>query len=58
MTSRMEEFRQFVSKYPKIRDDVVSGKKTWQNIYEDWVILGEQRDIWNIYKEQKKETTH
>ena len=56
MTSRMEEFRQFVSKYPKIRDDVVSGKKTWQNIYEDWVILGEQSDIWNIYKEQKKET--
>ncbi len=56
MASRMDEFRQFVSKYPKIRDDVTSGKKTWQNIYEDWVILGEQSDVWNIYKEQKKET--
>lgn len=56
MASRMDEFRQFVSKYPKIRDDVTSGKKTWQNIYEDWVILGEQSDVWNVYKEQKKET--
>ena len=56
MTSRMEEFRQFVSKYPKIRDDVVSGKKTWQNIYEDWVILGENNSIWDKYKESKKET--
>lgn len=56
MTSRMDEFRQFVKKYPKIRDDVINGKKTWQNIYEDWVILGEQSDIWNIYKEPKKET--
>ena len=56
MTSRMEEFRQFVNKYPKIRDDVVSGKKTWQNIYEDWVILGENNSIWDKYKESKKET--
>jgi hypothetical protein len=57
MASRMDEFRLFVSKYPKIRDDVTSGKKTWQNIYEDWVILGEQSDVWNIYKDQKKEVT-
>ena len=55
MASRMDEFRQFVKKYPKIRDDVISGKKTWQNIQEDWVILGEESDIWNIYKDQKKE---
>lgn len=56
MASRMDEFRQFIAKYPKIRDDVASGKKTWQNIYEDWVILGEQSDVWNIYKDQKKES--
>lgn len=55
MASRMDEFRAFVSKYPKIREVVQSGKRTWQNIYEDWVILGEDNDTWNIYKEQKKE---
>ena len=56
MASRMDEFRSFVSKYPKIREDVLSGKKTWQNIYEDWVILGEDSDTWNIYKDVKKDS--
>ena len=35
----MDAFRDFVSRYPKLRDDVVSGKRTWQSIYEDWVIM-------------------
>ena len=34
MASRMDEFRKFVSTHPLVRDDVKSGKKTWQNIYE------------------------
>lgn len=49
--SRMEEFRSFVNKYPKIKDDVINKTRTWQNIYEDWVILGENNEVWNKYKE-------
>lgn len=56
MSTRMDEFRDFVSRYPLVREDVVSGKKTWQNIYEDWVILGENNSIWDKYKDSKKET--
>ena len=56
MSTRMDEFREFVSRYPLVREDVVSGKKTWQNIYEDWVILGENNSVWEKYKESKKET--
>lgn len=56
MSSRMDEFRDFVSRYPLVREEVVSGKKTWQAIYEDWVILGENNSIWDKYKETKKET--
>ena len=56
MSTRMDEFREFVSRYPLVREDVASGKKTWQNIYEDWVILGENNSIWDKYKESKKET--
>ena len=56
MSTRMDEFRDFVSRYPLVREDVASGKKTWQNIYEDWVILGENNSIWDKYKESKKET--
>ncbi|HHU80721.1 MAG: spore coat protein YlbD [Bacilli bacterium] len=50
MASRMDAFRDFVSRYPKLRDDVVSGKRTWQSIYEDWVIMGESSDIWRNYE--------
>lgn len=56
MSTRMDEFREFVSRYPLVREDVTLGKKTWQNIYEDWVILGENNSIWDKYKEGKKET--
>ena len=56
MSTSMDEFREFVSRYPLVREDVVSGKKTWQNIYEDWVILGENNSVWDKYKESKKET--
>ena len=50
MQSRMDEFRIFISKYPLIKEDVLNGKKTWQQIYENWVLLGENDSIWNIYK--------
>lgn len=57
MESRMNEFRAFVNKYPKLRDEVRNGKKTWQNIYEEWVLFGEENfgnykdeDIQNIKK--------
>lgn len=53
----MDQFREFVAKYPKVRDDVTSGKKTWQNIYEDWVILGEQNPVWAQYQESRGTAT-
>lgn len=51
MTSRIDDFREFVKKYPKIKDDVKNGVKTWQVLYEDWVMLGEEDSVWDIYKE-------
>lgn len=56
MASRMNEFREFVKKYPLLKEEVHSGQKTWQNIYEDWVLYGEDNH-WNQYieKETKKE---
>ena len=50
MESRMNDFRAFVNKYPKLRDEVRSGKKTWQNIYEEWVLFGEEN--FGNYKEE------
>ena len=51
MASRMEEFRSFVAKYPKVKEEVHSGKRTWQSIYEDWVILGEEDEQWGPFKD-------
>lgn len=50
MESRMDEFRDFVSRYPKVRDDVRNGKRTWQNIYEEWVLYGEGDAQWEQYR--------
>lgn len=54
MASRMNEFREFVSKHPLVRDEVLKGNRSWQSIYEDWVILGENDDGWKKY--EKSET--
>ncbi len=52
--SRMEEFKEFVSKHPKLKEEVTNKTYTWQNIYENWVILGENDPMWNKYKEEKE----
>lgn len=56
MNSRLDEFRNFVSRYPKVHDDVVNGKKTWQALYEDWVILGENHPQWQQYINMETKT--
>jgi hypothetical protein len=53
--SRLDEFREFVNKYPLLRDEVKTGNRTWQNIYEEWVLYGE-KDNWNQYREAKSDT--
>ena len=54
MESKMEQFREFVTRYSKVRDDVRSGKRTWQNIYEEWVLYGENDPQWQPYLTDKK----
>lgn len=50
MESRMDAFRDFINRYPLVKQEVLNGKKTWQQIYEDWVLLGENDNIWNPYR--------
>ena len=52
MQSKMDEFREFVRRHPKIRDEVRAGRRTWQNIYEEWVIYGEDDAQWYDYREE------
>ncbi|MDD3999881.1 MAG: spore coat protein YlbD [Bacilli bacterium] len=54
MNSRLDEFREFVNRYPKLRDEVNGGKRTWQNIYEEWVLYGENNPGWQAYRDPSK----
>ncbi|OEH93923.1 YlbD family protein [Bacillus solimangrovi] len=45
----IDSFRQFVRKHPTLITEVREGNKTWQNVYEDWHILGEEDDVWKPY---------
>lgn len=49
MQSRMDEFKVFVSNHNKIKDEVRAGKRTWQNVYEEWVLYGENDPEWEKY---------
>ncbi|XMB87047.1 spore coat protein YlbD [Mycoplasmatota bacterium WC44] len=42
MGKSIEEFREFVKNYPKLKFKVRDGERTWQNIYEEWSMLGEE----------------
>lgn len=50
MASRMDEFRVFLTKYPGIVEDVKNGNHSWQQMYENWVVLGENDASWQKYQ--------
>ena len=35
---KKEEFKEFVKKHPLVKQKVLNGEKTWQQLYEDYVI--------------------
>ncbi|MDF2945845.1 MAG: coat family protein [Bacillales bacterium] len=47
----VQEFKKFVKKHPKLITEVRKGSKSWQELYEDWTIIGEKDDYWNDYRE-------
>ncbi|MCH1623906.1 YlbD family protein [Fredinandcohnia quinoae] len=50
----IQEFKEFVKKHPTLVQEVRSGKKNWQELYEDWYLLGEADEKWKIYKGSKE----
>lgn len=50
-----EEFKLFVRKKPELIKYVNSGDTTWQKLYEQWSLYGEDENIWNKYKNNIKE---
>lgn len=53
MSARLDEFKSFVKRHPLLKQKVMSGEKTWQQLYEDYSILGEE--AFGEIKEEKVE---
>lgn len=51
------EFKQFIKKYPKLIESVRNGEETWQNLYEDWYILGPDDPRWKNYTDHTSQST-
>lgn len=47
----LEEFKMFVRNHPSLVKEVRRGVYTWQEIYEDWYLLGESNQLWDDYRD-------
>lgn len=51
----VQEFKEFVKSHPLLVKEVRSGNKTWQDLFEEWIILGDNHANWEPYKKIMKE---
>ncbi|MGV4320479.1 spore coat protein YlbD [Bacillus mojavensis] len=47
----INDFKQFVKKHPKLIKEVRKEQRSWQDVYENWVLFGEKDPIWDPYRE-------
>ncbi len=50
----VQQFKEFVKKHPKLIQEVRKGNKDWQEVFEDWYLLGENDLIWKQYKDEQQ----
>ncbi|MEA3318838.1 MAG: YlbD family protein [Bacillota bacterium] len=49
----IEKFKDFVKRHPKLSQEVKSKKKTWQDLFEEWYLLGEEDESWKSYRDDE-----
>ncbi|SDY77043.1 Putative coat protein [Evansella caseinilytica] len=49
----VRKFKVFVKKNPHVLRDVKSGEKTLQDLFEEWLLFGEEDDIWETYRSKE-----
>jgi hypothetical protein len=50
---KVKEFKEFVQRHPKISSEVKKGTATWQDLFEEWYLLGEEDSRWDQFREGK-----
>ncbi|MBV7503858.1 YlbD family protein [Bacillus sp. sid0103] len=48
------QFKEFVKNNPKLIQEVRTGKATWQELYEEWYLLGEEDTRWETIGTNKE----
>ncbi|MBU9720472.1 MULTISPECIES: spore coat protein YlbD [Bacillaceae] len=48
----VRKFKNFVKNNPHVLKDVKSGDKTLQDLFEEYVLFGEDDDIWDTYRDK------
>ena len=49
-----EKFKEFVKNNPKLVDYVKNNNKNWQDLFEIYVLYGEDEKIWDNYSNNNK----
>ena len=47
------QFKHFIKEHPHLIKEVRNGDTTWQALYEDWVLLGEEDPRFQVKNEEK-----
>ena len=53
----IDDFKSFIRTIPSIKDEVVKGRYTWQQLYEFYVLYGEDDKMWEPYKKSQVDLT-
>ena len=48
----IEKFQSFIKTMPLIKEDVLNGKYSWQQLYELYALYGEDDSFWDAYKKK------
>ena len=54
---QIDDFKAFVKTIPAIREEVVKGRYTWQQLYEFYVLYGEDDKMLEPYKHNRTDLT-
>lgn len=57
MNPSIIKFKEFVRNNPKVIQEVRKGNATWQELYEDWYLLGEEDSRWDSIGEERNNET-
>ncbi|MGF2615523.1 hypothetical protein FZC84_14770 [Rossellomorea vietnamensis] len=53
---KVKEFKEFVQRHPKMSSEVRKGTASWQELFEEWYLLGEEDSRWDEFREGKAHT--